>query len=80
MFGEKYVFRMNGTEFVAFGFETDEVHFNSDTSRVKRLASEKGIKVEFAPVYCMYGTSDIAMVVKRADNIMHENFEKMIVR
>ncbi len=80
VFGESNVYRMNGTEFVAFGFETDEVYFNSDVERVKKLISEKGINVAFAPVYCMYGTSDISIVVKRAENLMHENFEKMMIR
>ena len=71
VFGEKNVYRMNGTEFVAFGFETDEVYFNSDVERVKKLISEKGINAAFAPVYCMYGTSDITLVVKKAENLMH---------
>jgi GGDEF domain-containing protein len=80
VFGENNVYRMNGTEFVAFGFETDEVFFNTDVERVKKLISEKGINVAFAPVYCMYGTSDMSIVVKRAENLMHENFEKMMMK
>ena len=72
VFGEKNVYRMSGTEFVAFGFETDEVYFNNDVERVKKLVKEKEINVSFAPVYCMYGTSDISVVIKRADNLRNE--------
>ena len=80
VFGETNVYRLNGTEFVAFGFETDEVYFNNDVEKVKKIIKEKGINVAIAPVYCMYGVTDISLVVKRADNLMHENFEKMKIR
>ncbi len=73
VFGEKNVYRMNGTQFAVFGFETEEIFFNNDVSRAKRLIQENGIEAAFASVYCLYGTKDIHIVLKRADDLIQEN-------
>ena len=70
VFGEKAVYRMNGTSFTAFGFETDELFFNNDVDRLKKLMKENGIEAAIASVYCIYGTRDISLVTKRVDDLI----------
>ena len=72
VFGEKAVFRMNGTQFTAFGFETDELFFNNDVERLKKLMKENGIEAAIASVYCIYGTRDIGLVTKRVDDMIKD--------
>ncbi len=70
VFGEANVFRVDGTQFVAFGFETEELFFDSDVERVKKELDENGIKALTASVYCLNGTTDISIISKRADDLI----------
>lgn len=73
VFGEQHVYRMNGTQFAVFGFETEEIFFNNDVDRAKRLLKENGIEAVTASVYCVYGTKDIHIVLKRADDLIQDS-------
>ncbi len=75
VFGEKAVFRMNGTQFTAFGFETDELFFNNDVDRLKKLMKENSIDAAIASVYCIYGTRDIGLVTKRVDDLIQDSLK-----
>ncbi len=72
VFGENNVFRMNGTQFTAFGFEMEEIFFNNDVDRVKKMIKENGIEASIASVYCIYGTKDISLITKRVDDLLRE--------
>ncbi len=73
VFGDSNVFRLNGTQFVAFGFESDEEYFYNDVERAKRLIKENGIEAAVASVYCIYGTKDINLVAKRVEYLIQES-------
>ncbi len=73
VFGEQNVYRMNGTQFMAFGFETDEIYFNNDVERVRKQMAQNSIDATIASVYCIYGTKDFSIVKKRVDDLMKEN-------
>ena len=64
IFGKENVFRMAGSRFAAFGFETDEPYFRDDVARFERNSKEKGIPVLVKSAYCMNGTMDLKTVVK----------------
>ena len=71
VFGSENVYRLAGSSFVAFGFETDETYFGDDVARFEKNAKDNGINVSVGSVYCINGTMDIRTVVKRArDNIL----------
>ncbi|MBO4903992.1 MAG: diguanylate cyclase [Lachnospiraceae bacterium] len=72
VFGKENVYRMAGSRFVAFGFETDETYFYDDVARFERNSKEKGINVSLGVVYCINGAKDIGIVVKRANEKMKE--------
>ena len=70
VFGSEHVYRMAGSSFVAFGFETDETYFNDDVARFEKNAENASISVSVGSVYCMNGAMDIKTVVKRAGQIL----------
>ena len=67
VFGSENVYRMAGSRFVAFGFETDETFFRDDVARFVRNAADKGISVATGSVYCINGTKDLKTVIKSAN-------------
>lgn len=74
IFGDENVYRLAGSSFVAFGFETDETYFGDDVARFEKNAKDSGISVAVGSVYCINGTMDIRTVVKRVrDNILDKN-------
>ena len=75
IFGDSHVFRVNGTQFMAFGFEAEEVFFENDVERVKKMFGENSIEANFASVYCLYGTNDINIVLKRAEDLIRKEQE-----
>lgn len=77
VFGDKNVYRINGTQFMAFGFETDEIFFNNDVERAKRMIKENSINAVIASVYCLYGTKDMGIVLKRVDDLIMKEREQM---
>ncbi|MBR5420357.1 MAG: diguanylate cyclase [Lachnospiraceae bacterium] len=76
VFGKEQVFRVGGTEFVAFGFESEEMFFLNDVERVRRQAIGKGLKIYTGEVYCTYGTHDISKVIRRANEHLMEDREQ----
>ncbi|MBO4267577.1 MAG: diguanylate cyclase [Lachnospiraceae bacterium] len=72
VFGKENVFRLAGSRFAAFGFETDETYFYDDVARFEKNAGDKGISVLAGAVYCINGAKDIKTVVKRANEKMKE--------
>ncbi len=70
VFGEGNVYRMGGAEFSAFGFETDEVFFNSDVERARMIAKDKGLELSVGAVYCAFGTMGMPRVLARASELM----------
>ena len=74
-FGESHVFRVNGTQFIAFGFETEEVYFENDVERLKNSFNENSIETNVASVYCLYGTKDINIVFDRAEDLIRKQQE-----
>ena len=72
VFGEASVFRVNGVRFSVFGFETEETFFYNDVERVKKLIKENGIEAEIASVYCVYGTNDMGVVMKKVDDLIQK--------
>ena len=70
VFGRDNVFRMVGSKFAAFGFETDEAYFMDDVQRFVDKARDRGISVSVGPVYCLNGAMDIMTVSKRANEII----------
>jgi hypothetical protein len=76
IFGETCVYRMNGTQFVAFGFESEELFFNNDFERAKKLLADNGIQAVCASVYCANGTRDMNVVMKRAEELIYKQLGK----
>jgi GGDEF domain-containing protein len=72
VFGESNVFRVSGTQFIAFGFETEEVFFENDVERLKNMFKEHAIESKVSSVYCLYGTNDINIVLNRLEDLMRE--------
>ena len=67
VFGSENVYRMAGSRFAAFGFETDETYFRDDVERFIANAKDKGISVSTGAIYCINGTRDLRTVVKSAN-------------
>ena len=72
IFGEANVFRVSGTQFMAFGFEGEEGLFESDVERAKKIFKENAIEANVSSVYCLYGTKDINIVLSRVEDLMRE--------
>ena len=72
VYGESKVFRIGGTQFIAFDDETEESFFENDVSRVKKLFEENAIEANLSSVYCLYGTKDINIVLGRLEDLMRE--------
>ena len=73
IFGSENVYRMAGSRFVAFGFETDETFFRDDVARFTANARDKGISVSTGSVYCINGTKDLKTVIKSANEKMKKS-------
>ena len=71
IFGHENVFRLVGSRFAAFGFETDEAYFEDDANRLVKQARAKSISLTTGCAFCNNGTSDINTVVKHAAAQMH---------
>lgn len=72
IFGKDSVYRAGGSQFVAFGSESEEAFFNNDVNRFRRKVEENGVHVFVGTVYCIYGTRDIAAVISRANQHLSE--------
>jgi diguanylate cyclase (GGDEF)-like protein len=72
-FGKENVYRLSGEEFVAFGNEIDEIYFNNDVERARRLLAELKYKVRIGAVYCSNGTTDIQNVFRYAHELMEQD-------
>ena len=70
VFGRENVYRMAGSRFAAFGFETDETYFRDDVRRFEINAKDRGISVSTGSVYCLNGAMDLKTVSKRACEMM----------
>lgn len=70
VFGSEHVYRMAGSSFAAFGFETDETYFRDDVARFEKNVKDASISVTVGSVYCINGAMDIKTVVKRAGEII----------
>ncbi len=70
VFGKDNVYRMAGSRFAAFGFETDEAIFRDDVARFEKNASENGIRVSVGAIYCLNGTMDMRSVINSANQKM----------
>ena len=68
VFGEENVYRLNGTDFSVFGFESEEIFFENDVERSKKMIKEKEIDVQIASLYCMYGTKNLDLVIQRVND------------
>ncbi len=66
IFGKENVYRMVGSRFAAFGFETDETYFCDDVAKFEKKAAEAGISVNVGYVYCQNGTTDMQRVIRTA--------------
>ena len=75
VFGSENVYRMAGSRFAAFGFETDETYFNDDVARFEKSAKEKGISVSTGAVYCINGAKELRTVLKSATDKMKSSRE-----
>ncbi len=73
IFGSENVYRMNGNEFVCFGFETEESYFDNDVECAKRMIERKGINIFVGAAYCANGTTDMEIVFSRVDELMQED-------
>lgn len=73
VFGKEHSFRVGGTQFVAFGFETDEIYFRNDIERVRKLAKEKEVSITVGGVYCLNGTMDMNIVIDRAHELLQQD-------
>lgn len=67
VFGKENVYRLNGTDFSVFGFESEELFFENDVARVKKMIAEKEIETRSAALYCMYGTKNLDLVIRRVN-------------
>ena len=76
IFGDANVFRVSGTQFVAFGFESEESFFENDVERLKKIFKENAIEANVSFVYCLYGTKDINIVLNRVDDLMREKMQE----
>ena len=63
VFGKENVYRIVGSRFCAFGFETDETYFRDDVARFEKNARDRGINISVGPVYCINGAMDIRSVL-----------------
>ena len=73
VFGNDNVYRVSGTEFVAFGFESEETFFYNDVDRVRKMTADMGLSIFVGAVFCVYGTLDISMVIGRANELLIED-------
>ncbi|WP_029320540.1 GGDEF domain-containing protein [Butyrivibrio sp. AE3004] len=76
IFGEENVYRLNGNEFVCFGFETEEPYFDNDVECARRMIEKKGVTMFTGSVYCANGTSDMEIVLNRVDELLEEDMKK----
>ena len=72
VFGNENVYRLNGTDFSVFGFESEELFFENDVERVKKRIAEKQIEIRSDSLYCMYGTKNLDLVIRRVNDRMSE--------
>ncbi len=72
IFGRGNVYRMVGSRFAAFGFETDETYFRDDVARFKEKVREAGINTAVGYVYCQNGTMDMKTFIRRAGQMIKE--------
>lgn len=72
VFGNENVYRLNGTDFSIFGFESEELFFENDVERAKKMIKDKGYHASFASLYCMYGTKNLELVIRRVNDRMSE--------
>ncbi len=66
VFGKESVYRLVGSRFAAFGFETDEAYFEDDIDRLVKDANDAGIALLVGRAFCANGINDINTAVKYA--------------
>ena len=76
IYGESKVFRVGGTQFIAFDDEAEERFFENSTERLKKMIDENAIDAKLSSVYCLYGTKDINIVLGRLDDLMREKTQE----
>ena len=76
IFGADNVFRISGSKLVAFGFESEEVIFQNDIERFRKMMEDSKIEFSTRGVYCIYGTKDINIVINKANEILYKETEK----
>ena len=70
VFGKENIYRISGTDFAVFGFETEESVFYNDVMRLKKLANYRGLSILVGALYCANGTMDIKIVIRRASELL----------
>ncbi|MCR5831816.1 MAG: diguanylate cyclase [Lachnospiraceae bacterium] len=71
IFGNERVYRLVGSRFAAFGFETDEAYFEDESERLIEEANKRNISLNVGFAFCNNGTKDMNTVVKYAEAHMH---------
>ena len=71
IFGRENVFRLVGSRFAAFGFESDEAYFEDDAERLVKEAKAMNIALAIGCAFCNNGTNDINTVIKYAADNVH---------
>ena len=63
IFGNERVYRLVGSRFAAFGFETDEAYFEDESERLIEEANKRNISLNVGFAFCNNGTKDMNTVV-----------------
>ncbi len=71
VFGRDNVYRLVGSRFAAFGFESDEAYFEDDAQRLVKEARARNINLSVGCAFCNNGTNDINTVLKYAISNLH---------
>ncbi len=66
VFGKDNVYRLVGSRFAAFGYETEEAYFEDDIERLVEEANDTGIALSVGRAFCSNGINDINTAVKYA--------------
>ncbi|MBR5406190.1 MAG: GGDEF domain-containing protein [Lachnospiraceae bacterium] len=72
VFSKENIYKLGGAEFAVFGYESDEILFNTDVDRARSLMDELKISVSIGAVYCAFGTMDIKKVIKHVNKLLRD--------
>nr|MCR4604773.1 GGDEF domain-containing protein [Eubacterium sp.] len=73
LFGQEYVFRMGGDEFLVVCFDESKEEFENRVSKIKPLVEAKGDAVSIGMAYCAVRGMSFNSVMKLADTRMYED-------